>query len=88
MKNRILTVICTIMMLIPWTIFPLRTFDWALQLPVAEIMIYCYAAFMIISGVLTIISYVKAKVKNNLMKVCLVVNSVYAVFGVVAFAMS
>lgn len=83
MKNKILTAISTIMLFVPWTILPLRTFDWALESPVAEIMISCYAAFMIFSGIFTIVSY--AKVQNNLMKVDLVVNSLYAIFGVCAF---
>ena len=87
MKNKILTAVSAIMLFIPWTILPLRTFDWALESPVAEIMISCYAAFMIFSGVFTIISYVKAKAQNNLMKVCLVVNSLYAVAGVVFLGM-
>ena len=83
MKNKILTAISTIMLFVPWTILPLRTFDWALESPVAEIMISCYAAFMIFSGIFTIVSY--AKVQNNLMKVDLVINSLYAVFGVIVF---
>lgn len=87
MRNKILTIISTIMLFVPWTILPLRTFDWALKSPVAEIMISCYAAFMIVSGVFTIVSYVKAKAQNNLMKVCLIVNSLYAVAGVAAFGM-
>lgn len=87
MKNKILTALSTIMLFIPWTILPLRTFDWALEVPAAEIMIACYAAFMIFSGVFTIISYVKAKAQSNLMKVCLVVNSLYAVAGVVFLGM-
>lgn len=87
MKNKILTAVSTIMLFVPWTILPLRTFDWALESPVAEIMISCYAAFMIFSGVFTIISYVKAKVQNNLMKVCLIVNSLYAIGGIAAFGM-
>lgn len=81
MKNKILTVVSAIMLFVPWTILPLRTFDWALESPVAEIMIACYAVFMIFSGIFTIISYVKAKAQNNLMKVCLIVNSMYAVAG-------
>ena len=85
MKNKILTAISTIMLFVPWTILPLRTFDWALESPVAEIMISCYAAFMIFSGIFTIVSYAKAKVQNNLMKIDLVVNSLYAVFGVIVF---
>ena len=75
------------MLFIPWTILPLRTFDWALESPAAEIMIACYSAFMIFSGVFTIISYIKAKAQNNLMKVCLIVNSLYAVAGVVFLGM-
>ncbi|MCI8529586.1 MAG: hypothetical protein HFH82_10610 [Lachnospiraceae bacterium] len=87
MKTKILTTVSTIMLFVPWTILPLRTFDWALESPVAEIMIACYAAFMIFSGVFTIISYIKAKVQSNLMKVCLVVNSLYAVGGIVFVGM-
>ncbi len=86
MKNKILTTISTIMLFIPWTILPLRiNFQWALDY--AHIMIPCYAVFMIFSGVFTILSYVKAKAQNNLMKVCLIVNSLYAVFGVAALGM-
>lgn len=87
MKNKILTTISTIMLFVPWTILPLRKFDWALKSPAAEIMISCYAAFMIFSGIFTTISYIKAKVQNNLMKVCLIVNGLYAVGGVAIFAM-
>lgn len=87
MKNKVLTTISTIMLFIPWTIIPLRSFDWALQSPTAEIMIACYIAVMIFSGVFTIVTYVKAKVQSNLMKVCLVVNSLYAVAGVVLAGM-
>ena len=87
MKNKLLTAISTIMLFIPWTILPIRTFDWALESPVAEIMISCYAIFMIFSGVFTTVSYVKAKVQNNLMKLCLIVNGLYAVGGLAVFWM-
>ena len=87
MKNKILTVISTLMLFIPWTILPIRSFDWALESPVAEIMISYYAAFMIFSGAFTLISYVKEKVQNNLMKVCLIINSLYAVGGAAVFGM-
>ncbi len=86
MKNKILTAISVIMLFIPWTILPLRmNFQWALD--DADIMIPCYAAFMIFIGIFTIFSYVKAKAQNNLMKVCLIVNSLYAVGGVAALGM-
>lgn len=65
-----------------------RAFPWALESPVAEIMIYSYVAFMIFSGIFTILSYAMAKVRNNLMKVCLVVNSLYIVAGILMICMS
>lgn len=86
MKNKILTAICTVMLFVPWTILPLRThFQWALDY--AHIMIPCYAAFMIFSGVFTVFSYVKENAQNGLMKVCLIVNSLYAAAGVAAIGM-
>lgn len=87
MKNKLSTIINTLILFVPWTIIPLRMFDWALQSPTAEIMISCYAAFMIFSGIFTIVSYTKAKDRNKLMKVCLVVNSLYAVAGLAVFGM-
>lgn len=87
MKNKILTAVSTIMLFVPWTILPIRTFDWALKSPAAEIMIASYAVFMIFSGVFTIFSYNKAKAQNNLMKVCLIVNCLYAAGSVVILGM-
>lgn len=87
MKNKRLTAVSTILLFVPWTILPLRSFDWALQWPVAEIMIAGYAVFMIFSGVFTMISYAKGKAQNSLMKVCLVINSLYAVAGIAFLGM-
>lgn len=87
MKNKILTAVCSVMMFLPWTILPLRSFDWALKSPVAEIMISCYAAFMIFCGIYTIAVYAGAKVQNGMMKLCVCINSLYLAGGLVAFAM-
>ncbi len=87
MKNRILTAVSAIMLFVPWTILPLRTFDWALQSPAAEIMISCYAAFMIFSGIFTIAAYLGTTVRRTLIKVCLIINSLYAAFGIAALVM-
>lgn len=87
MKNKILTTISTLMLFIPWTILPLRTFDWALQSPTAEIMISCYAAFMIFSGIFSISAYTKGNVKNKWMQLCTAINSIYAVGGIASFIM-
>lgn len=87
MKNKILTAVSTVMLFVPWTILPLRENAWALESPAAEIIISCYAAFMIFSGVFTIVSFIKGKVQNPLMKVCVVINSLYGVGGAAVFVM-
>lgn len=86
-RAAILTALCTIMVFIPWTIFPLRTQPWALEIPAAGIIIACYAIFMIFSGIFTLVSYSKYQVQNTLMKICVVINLIYAVFGVAALGM-
>lgn len=88
MKEKILTAVSTLMIFIPWTILPLRTFDWALESPAAEIIVYSYAAFMVFSGIFTLLSYTTAGVKNNLMKICLVITLMYAVDAVAIIGMS
>ncbi|HFU5884997.1 TPA: hypothetical protein ACH6JV_002499 [Enterococcus faecium] len=87
MKKKILTIISTVMVFVPWTILLLRTNERALESPTAEIMITSYAIFMIISGLFTLFSYTKGKAQNNLMKISLVVNSLYAVVGVAIIGM-
>lgn len=86
-NSKIYTTITLLMIFIPWTILPLRGFDWALASPVAEIMIGSYAVWMILSGVFTVFVYTKRGIQNNLMKICLVINSIYAAFGIVALGM-
>lgn len=86
MKNKLLTAANITILFIPWTILPLRTcFQWALDY--ADIMIPCYAVFMIFCGIFAIISYAAAGVRNNLMKVCLVVSCLYALAGILFLGM-
>lgn len=86
-KAVLLTALCAIMVFIPWTILPLRTHPWALEIPAAGIIIACYAIFMIFSGIFTLVCYTKYQVQNTLMKICVVINLIYAFFGVVALGM-
>lgn len=87
MKDKILTIVSTVILFVPWTILPLRSFEWALESPVAEIMIACYAVFMILGGMFTFFAYAKVKVQNNWMKACLVINGLYAVGGACALGL-
>ncbi|MDN6733940.1 MAG: hypothetical protein L0L58_10575 [Tetragenococcus koreensis] len=88
MKNKIITTMSTLFMFIPWTILPLRMFDWALEQPQAETIIISYAVFMIFSGVFTLAAYSKDDEKNNLMKICLVINSLYLMFGILVLGLN
>ena len=88
MKEKILTAVSTLMIFIPWTILPLRTCSWALESPAAEIIIYSYAAFMVFSGIFTLLSYTTAGVKNILMKICLVITLMYASGAVAIIGMT
>lgn len=85
-KN-ILTGAAGLMMFLPWTILIFRQYEWALESPAAEIMIGSYAVFMIFSGVFTFLVYMKGRVQNHLVKICLVVNGIYAAAGVMALGM-
>lgn len=87
MKEKIFTTISTLMIFIPWTILPLRSFPWALESPVAELMISGYAAFMIFSGIFTVLAYTTAHIQHTWMKVCVVINGIYMVGGIAAFLM-
>lgn len=87
MKQNLLTGTCLAMVPLPWTILYLRQFAWALESPVAEIMLAAYALFMIFSGGFTIWAYMKKGVRNGLMKVCVIVNSLYGAGGIAVLGM-
>ena len=87
MRERVYIAICSCMVFFPWTILPLRTFPWALETPAAQIIIVCYAAFMIFSGGLTLFAYKKRRMRGRAMQICLVCNCAYAAFGILALIM-
>lgn len=82
MKKKVIEIISTIMLFIPWTILIFRTQQWALESPTAEIMIIVYCILMILIGIFTLVGYNKFKIQTTLMKVCTVINTIYAVAGV------
>ena len=57
MKTKIYTTVSTIMLFIPWGLLFLRRYDWALQMPMAKILISGCAALMIAGGVFSVIVY-------------------------------
>ena len=81
MKNKLCTAVSTILLLPPFVLLFLRRWEWALESPVAEIMIYSCTAIMLLSGVFTALAY-RSGVKNRWMQVLLVVDTLYAVLAV------
>ena len=81
MKNKLCTTVSTILLLPPFVLLFLRRWEWALESPVAEIMIYSCTAIMLLSGVFTALAY-RSGVKNRWMQVLLVVETLYAVLAV------
>ncbi len=87
MKYKFFLGICLLMVLVPWTILPIRNFEWALASPVAERMITAYAVFMVFSGIFTVFCYKKLTLRNLLMKAALVINGIYAAFGLIVLGL-
>jgi hypothetical protein len=83
-KNKIITGLCILMLFIPWTLIALRSNEWALKSPTAEILIGSYSAFMVFCGIFTIVNFVKNEIQNPLMKICLLINGMYGVVGAAA----
>ena len=83
MKNKLPTAVSGIMVLIPWAVLLLRTQDWALQSPTAEIMIGCTIALMVFGGIFTSFCYARGGIKNRAMQVLMVINDLYAFAGLV-----
>lgn len=81
MKNKLCTAVSTILLLPPFVLLFLRRWEWALESPVAEIMIYSCTAIILLSGVFTALAY-RSGVKNRWMQVLLVVETLYAVLAV------
>lgn len=87
MKEKIITAVSAILLFIPWSILVLRTNEWALEKPAAGIIILSYAAFMIAQAAFVLWGYMKGRVQNNLMKLCLVINCLYGVGGIAVIVM-
>lgn len=87
MKKQILTTICTLLIPVPWTILLLRTNAWALESPVAEILIFSYAVLMILCGIFAFYCFAKEKIKSLWMQICLVIHGIYAVAGAAAICL-
>lgn len=81
MKNKIMSVVSALFLVSPFTLLILRANRWALESPLAEILIITYAILMIVGALYTLLAFTAFKVRNAFMTVSLIINILYAVFG-------
>lgn len=73
---------------VPWTILLVRTQEWALKSPAAEITIGIYSVEIILAFLYCLILYTKKNHKDAMTSIGLVVNGLYAagVLGIVGIS--
>ena len=81
-KKIIFSTVCTSMMLLPWLLLLFRKRLEAL-IAHADVTVPLFAAFMIFCAVFTVCVYFAARVRTDLIRLCMIVNGVYAVFAFV-----
>ena len=79
---------CAFTGLWPWTILLVRTHEWALKSPAAEITIGIYSVEIILAFLYCLILYTKKNHKDAMTSIGLVVNGLYAagVLGIVGIS--
>lgn len=82
MKKQIkpLSILVFLLMFVPWTIFVLRQYEFAMVMPNATIIIGIYCVEILVAFVLTAFVYFRKRVRDILSSIALVVNGMYAVF--------
>lgn len=85
MKEKYITAVSFFFLLLPWTIFPIRTNAWALKTPAAQVIISLYLAAMVLGAVFSTFCYVRRLSRSRLMQVCVVLNDLYG-FAAVCLA--
>jgi len=62
---------------LPWTILWVRTFDFALESPMAERIIGAYLGLIAIGFIISLIAYVKKEGRPGLLTGALLINGIY-----------
>ena len=83
------SVVAFLLAFVPWTILLIRTQEWALKSPAAEITIGIYCVEIILAFLYCLILYTKTHHKVALASIGLVVNGLYAagVLGLIGINM-
>lgn len=85
-KKTVLSSVCTAMMILPWLLFFLRGQLERLHVYSGAAVIFA-AAFFIFCGIFTVYVYFAAGVRTDLLRLCMIVNGIYAVFAFVLLVM-
>ena len=82
------SVVALLLAFVPWTILLVRTHEWALKSPAAEITIGIYSVEIILAFLYCLILYTKKNHKDAMTSIGLVVNGLYAagVLGIVGIS--
>ena len=72
------SVVALLLAFVPWTILLVRTHEWALKSPAAEITIGIYSVEIILAFLYCLILYTKKRHKDVLASIGLVANGLYA----------
>lgn len=81
-KKIILSSVCTAMMLLPWMLLLFRR-QLETLFAHADVTVPLFAAFIIFCAIFTVCVYFAARVRTDLIRICMIVNGVYAVFAFV-----
>jgi len=81
MKEKVVHVICCVLMVLPFTLLVFRQNAWTLESPMAECLILSYASIMILGAAFSWIMYGVGNVKDTLMKFFCALHSIYGVTG-------
>lgn len=87
MKQKLLTIISSLLVLLPWLSLLLKKWSKLPGTLAVDITILVCAVLLILIGIFTILAYCKGRVQNAVMKICLIINSIYALCGVTTIGM-
>lgn len=84
------SIVAFLLAFVPWTILLIRTQEWALKSPAAEITIGIYSVEIILAFLYCLILYTKKNHKDVLASIGLVANGLYAagVIGLMGISIS
>lgn len=86
MNERYARLIGLFFAIVPWSIVPLRSLDFATTEPIASQIILGYAVLLVLGAAVVSICFAFAERRDFAAKLLLIINCVYGVFGLLVLA--